>query len=191
MKQQIAYSESCLNSNCFLPRSGYQFGVQKDFCMKNYCIYFSESAFPFLEVRVSEGRLYGVRAFCELCRLPATDNPIQSSPQKKCSGNARWLYFFAVRGCICLQPLCHKKALIVGVYFSALNFPFASEKIYPHLFRRAAGRVGCTFLFSAPTLRSGFFLRGAVSHPQEYAAPIPTLIPLLLATPPHAFWHAS
>lgn len=93
--------------------------------------------------------------------------------QKKCSGNARWLYFFAVRGCICLQPLCHKKALIVGVYFSALNFSIASEKIYPHLFRRAAGRVGCTFLLSAPTLRSGFFLRSAVPHPQEYAVPTP------------------
>lgn len=75
------------------------------------------------------------------------------------------------RGCICLRPLCHKKPLIVGVYFSALPIPNASEKIYTHLFQRAAGRVGCMNLFSALPLRSSWFFRYAVPVLQYIPAP--------------------
>ena len=76
-----------------------------------------------------------------------------------------------LRGCICLRPLCHKKPLIVGVYFSALRIPFAPEKIYTHLFRRAAGRVGCMNLFSALPLRSSWFFRYAVPQLQQIPPP--------------------
>ena len=93
----------------------------------------------------------------------------------RCSGFLRSLQSSSIcnpipapcgRGCICLRPLCHKKALIMGVYFSALPLPFASEKIYTHLFQRAAGRVGCMNLFSARPLRSRWFFRYAVPQLQ-------------------------
>ena len=77
------------------------------------------------------------------------------------------------RGCICFRPLCHKKALIVGVYFSALPIPTATEKIYTHLFRRAAGRVGCMNLFSALPLRSSWFFRYAVPQLGQVSDGIP------------------
>ena len=75
------------------------------------------------------------------------------------------------RGCICFRPLCHKKALIVGVYFSALPISYASEKIYTHLFQRAAGRVGCMNLSSALPLRSSWFFRYAVPQLQQIPTP--------------------